>query len=220
MITIDNRERRSLVPRELEKLKIPVEYVNLEVGDYVCVGKENVVISRKEVNDYIGSLSSGHLSNELHDLSTNYPFAILIVEGFIGEALMYRQMKRYNYLSSLVGSALKRSPDGCSGTISVLSAETPFDTALMLKFIHDKVNETNGLVRSPVLQVIKWKPEQRAVGILSAFPYVGEKRAKLILDTFKTLEGVCEASVEELMRIQGIGKVIAESVYKTWRNEE
>ena len=219
MIIIDTREKRSYVPKKLQDWNIPITFSVLEVGDYVCVGKENVVVSRKEVHDYVGSLTSGHLNNELYDMSRNYPYAILIVEGFVSEALMYRKLKRYNFFSSLVGSTLKRAPEGRQGVISVLCAETPFDTALILKFIHDKVTEEEGLIRKPVLQAIRWKPEERTVAILAAFEGVGEKRAQDILKHFGTLKAVCEASVEELMEVKGIGRRIAESIYNTWRSQ-
>ena len=42
---------------------------------------------------------------------------------------------------------------------------------------------------------------------------VGEKKAKALMKTFKTVAAVKNASVEELCRAEGINKVIAEKIY-------
>ena len=65
MILIDYREGQSDVPQELKNLGVPTTMTTLEVGDYVVSGRENICVSRKECVDYVGSLTSGHLNNEL-----------------------------------------------------------------------------------------------------------------------------------------------------------
>ena len=42
---------------------------------------------------------------------------------------------------------------------------------------------------------------------------VGEKKAKALMKTFKTVTAVKNASVDELCRAEGINKVIAEKIY-------
>lgn len=219
MIIVDAREKRSLIPKQLETFKIPLTYSVLEVGDYVVCGKENVCVSRKNSADYVSSLTSGHLNQELYDLSTNYPYSIFIFEGFVTEALMYRRLKRYTYYSSLVGTALKRSPDGAGGIIHFIPADMPFDTALILKFIHDKVTTEGGLLRTPVLNAVHWKPKDRQIGIMSSFPKIGSVKAKALLTKFKTLKAVSDAQVKELCEVSGVGPKLAQAIYDMWRRE-
>lgn len=124
---------------------------------------------------------------------------------------MFRKIKRQTVLSSLAGSLLKRSPDGEKGVISVVMLETPFDTALFLYYLHRKLVEGD-ILRLPELKASKWKPEERAVGVLASFPLVGEERARRLLERFGSLREVLNASVEELCRVEGIGPKIARGI--------
>lgn len=48
---------------------------------------------------------------------------------------------------------------------------------------------------------------------------VGEETAYLIADKFHTLDAIQNASLEELMEINGVGDIVAESIYKWFRND-
>lgn len=219
MILIDHRESRSIVPQELKNFKIPIKFTTLEVGDYLVCGTEEVCVSRKECNDYVGSLTSGHLNNELYDMSTQYAYSIFVFEGTVSNALMHSKLHRQSYYSSLVGTALERSAEGKSGVINFLPGETPYDTALILKYIHERVTKEGGLLRTPVLNLVRWQPKDRQIGILSAFPKIGKIKAMAILKDFKTLNMIANASVEDLCTVPGIGPIIANAMYDMWRRE-
>lgn len=215
MIGVDNRERRSVVPTELKKYKIPLEFANLEVGDYVIRGEIVFVVSRKRAaGDYVQSMTSGHLNNELYNLSFNYPLSLLIVEGHIGEALLYRKIKRQNYLSSLVGNIVKRSPDGASGVINMVMVDTPYDTALLLKFLHDKITKKGELVRLPKAERVKMGDEDRKLYITASLPGVGPKRAKDLLIEFGSIRSLSNAEESGLMKVRGIGPKMAPLIRK------
>ena len=220
MIIIDNRETRCKVPQYLEKFEIPISYATLEVGDYVVCGNENLIVSRKAVvGDYLSSMKAGHLNNELLEMSTNYPYACLIVEGYLTEALMFSQMPRLNYYANATHAFLKRSPMGKSGTISIFSTETQYDTACVLKSAHDCLTTENGLVRTPVLETKKHNPDP-SLYILASFPNVGEIRASRLLEHFGNLKGVLNAEESDLCQVEGIGKTISQSILKTFKGEK
>jgi len=205
---VDSREQRSRIPSLLERMKVPFEVVELKVGDYI-IG--DVAVERKTIQDYIGSLSSGHLSQQLYELSFNFGLSYLLIEGLISEALMYRKMKRAPYISSLVGCSLKRAPDGKQGQIVTVNVENPWDSALFLRFLHDKL--AKGEPRLPRMKKVKWNPDEQLVYILSSFPNVGEKRAKLILKRFKTLKGFTNASALDLASVSKVGRKLAGELY-------
>ena len=48
-IIVDNRERNSLVPSELIKMEIPIEFQQLKVADYII---NNTAIERKTISDF------------------------------------------------------------------------------------------------------------------------------------------------------------------------
>ena len=222
MIIIDTRETRCSVPHKLEELGVPIIYDTLEIGDYVICGNENekLIIERKDTSDYLGSMVSGHLNNQLLEMSTNYTISILIVEGFITEALMARQMPRINYNANLAHAITRRSPDGKNGLPSVVCLDTQYDTAYFLKSLNDVMTTEDLHFRTPVLETKKNKQDP-ALSILATFPHVGENRAKLLLEHFgNSLERVLNADESELCQVEGIGKTISQSIRKTYKGEK
>ena len=219
MIIYDYHEDQSPVPELIKRLGVPLTRTELEVGDYVVQGEENIVIERKEAGDYVSSLKDGRLQTQLYELSTNYSYAILLVEGIVTRELMERKIKRQQLLSSLAGSILKRSPDGKQGVISLVNVDTPWDSALFLRFCHDKVTKEDGLVRTPALKAQKWKPEERTVSILAGFPGVGEVRAQNIMSRpqLNTLQKVMNAEVKDLVEADNVGPVVARDIYRLAR---
>ena len=55
---------------------------------------------------------------------------------------------------------------------------------------------------------------------LDDIPGVGEKRKKALLSNFKNIEDIKKASIEELSRVEGLNKRVAENIYKYFRNGE
>lgn len=190
MIVIDSRECRSPIPKMLNDLGIPTSITEMKVGDYV-VG--DIVIERKAIDDYIQSLTSGHLNEQLYELSFNYSFSYLFVEGIVNEALMKNNFRRRAFISSLIGSSFKHSIDGEKGQIVTVNLETAFDTALALASLHKKIGKEEQ--RLPVMVKPTWSKEDIQIFILSSFPNIGEKRAKLLLKKLGSLRKVFEAEI-------------------------
>jgi ERCC4-type nuclease len=219
-IFVDSRETRSLVKDSLINKKLPIEIKQLDIGDYIITnGDINVIIERKEVNDYISSLVSGKLNNQLYELSSNADYGMLIIEGFLNEALIHRRIKKSQVNSSIAGAMLRRSPDGKQGTISVLTVEGPFDTADIIAGIYKRFEEDEGFIRLPQLERIKVTPAKRAIMILASFPDIGEGKATKLINHFGNLKNVLTASKEELCKVKGIGEKIAEKIQKTLLGE-
>jgi len=219
MIFYDYHEDQGPIPGLLERLELPLTRTELAVSDYIVSGVENVAVEHKGSGDYVSSLKDGRLHTQLYELSTNHSYAILLVEGNVTQELMQRKMKRQQVLSSLAGSILKRSPDGKRGVISLVNVDTPWDSALFLKYCHEKLTKEGGLVRTPVLRAQKWKPEERAIGILAGFPGVGEIRAKNIMSTpqLNTLQKIMNAEVEDFVKVENVGPVVARDIHKLAR---
>jgi ERCC4-type nuclease len=203
MIYIDYREEKIGMPKLLDRLSVPYTIKNLEVGDY-AIG--DILVERKEINDYIGSLISGHLEKQLYELSYNAELSYLVVEGYISEALMYRKIKRAPYISSLVGSSFKRALYGKQGQIVTVNLESVYDTALFLKYLHDKVMKNEDRIPRLVrTKKMEWTNKDVMMYILTSFPGVGEKKAEALLLKFKSLKNIVNASLEDLASVEGFG---------------
>ncbi|KHS56238.1 MULTISPECIES: excinuclease ABC subunit UvrC [Terrisporobacter] len=55
---------------------------------------------------------------------------------------------------------------------------------------------------------------------LDDIPGVGEKRKKALLSNFKSIEDIKNASVEELSKVEGLNKSVAENIYEYFRKGE
>ncbi len=77
MITIDDRERKSGICGELEKLQLPFEIKRLEIGDNII--NETIFIERKTTRDFIESMKDRRLLNQTAKLRKGGRRAIMIM---------------------------------------------------------------------------------------------------------------------------------------------
>jgi len=217
LILVDHREKNSGIPDELQRLGVPIKLLQLEVGDYIVTGEENICVERKDSKDYLQSLLSGRLNNQLVAMSRNYGYSLLLIEGTISTALFEGGTSRHVYLSSLVGSFVKRALDGKSGVVSIIPVDTPYDSALALKFLHDKNNDPKGLIRLPKLNSLHFSREEVGICMLSTIPGIGQRLAKNILSKFHTLQNVANASESELREIPKVGPKKSSTIFEFFR---
>jgi ERCC4-type nuclease len=214
MIIADSRESRSDIKDLLEKMGVPVTQAELEVGDYAI---SNVVIERKEVNDYLSSLFDGRLNNGLYQMSCNYPLSYLLVEGNMMQALMDKGISRDLYISSLVGSSLKRAPIGEQGQIITVNLDTKYDTALFLKKLWEKLQKDEP--RLPKLAKKSVDDNEMLVYSLGSISGIGEKKARSLLEECGTLRNVMNSNEIELKRANGIGDTLANRMFKLFNKK-
>lgn len=206
-VVCDTREIPSGIPDMLKRFNIPVTMGQLTHGDY-WIG--DMPISRK-ADDYVSSLISNHLNNELYELSHFYEVSTLIVEGSVNAALMAGGFTRDSYLASLASDFVKRAPDGKQGVINLICVDTKWDTALLLKHIHTQV--MSGEPRLPRVEKHAYAANiDPLVYVIAGAPGIGEKRALDLLNKFGGLDAIQFASVEELAEV--LGPKTAENYYK------
>ena len=210
-VIVDYREKSSKIPSILDRIGIKFKYDNLPVADYI-VG--DIPIERKDIHDYIASLSDGRLHRQLYELSYNYPFSYLVVIGYISEALLFSKFSRHAYISSLVGSSLKRAPEGKQGQVVTVNLETNYDFAYFIKCLSDKLENYEPRLPSGTVTKKVYTDEERVINIISAFPGISEVKAKNIIRHFGSIKRFTNASKSELMEVEGIGKVIADKIHK------
>lgn len=214
VVLVDSREGRSDVPQLLENLGVPYRVVELEVGDYV-IG--DVAIERKEVSDFVSSIIDGRLHNQLYNLSKAYRKSYLVVIGYISEALLYSKVPRNAVISALVGASVKVSPDGEQGDVNVVMLESDWDFAYFIYYLWQKLN--NPEPRLPRHVKIGLEGDDELLYIVSSISGVGPKKAHKLLEHFKTVQNLANATEEELRSVNGIGKKLAKKVYTTLRRK-
>src|SRR3989344_7876112 len=76
-ITVDYREKNSLVISELVSMGFEINFKELKVADYLVKG---VAIERKTVSDFISSIKNKRMTSQLEEIQ-QYKDRLLIIEG-------------------------------------------------------------------------------------------------------------------------------------------
>jgi ERCC4-type nuclease len=209
---------RSKIPDLLDEKDVPNERRELKVGDYFCgdIAVEGtyvgIPVERKEIGDYLRSMNDGRRDEQLYHMSYGFPLSYIVTIGSPSRALRGTRMTLDAYVSSLVGSSLKRAPDGIGGQVITVNLENDVEFVLFLKYLDEKVKEGN-FARVPVMQKRVWKPEELLVYVVSSLPGIGPKTASSLLTHFGSVRAVMNASKEQLMEVEGVGKKKAEEVH-------
>lgn len=204
LIYVDEREKNSRVPTILGSKGVTIIFKTLEVGDYVI--PNYVGIERKNANDYINSLIDGRLFNQLNRLKEGYEKSILIIEGDIYKAMKNRNIHRNAIIGSYISTILDVN-------VYILNTRNEEETAEVIKRIalhKPKPIRPSTIVRKPKLSaVVEWQ-----MYILQCFPHIGPKFAQKILETFGSIHNFCNASLHELLHIEGLGEKRAGELYQ------
>ena len=193
-IIIDIREKNSLVASEIVKLGFEIEFQTLKVGDYIA---NDVVIERKTVSDFLGSMINRRLLRQLEELQ-QYKKRILVIEGIYEKEIYPDNENNLNGIHPnairgfLISIILKYN-------VPIIYTKNPEDTA---KFISVLAKRTEKEASLNVSKKNLTKSE-RMQFILEGFPGIGPKTARKLLEKFKTIKNIINASEEEIKKIIG-----------------
>ncbi|MCP4647476.1 MAG: hypothetical protein GY852_07050 [bacterium] len=192
LIAVDTRED-SIFRELLESHGAEVQISPLPVGDFIC--SDRTVIERKTRSDFESSVIDGRLFDQLSRLSSSYSRVILIVEGTESSGTLQKP--------SLLGAYSSVLTDYGAG---IFFTRSPESTAELIYAIakHEQLMEKRPLR-------ISGKPKgktlsQNQIAIVEMLPLVGPKMARTLLENFGTVENLFNASEEDLLQIEGLGK--------------
>jgi ERCC4-type nuclease len=232
-VVIDHREK-AILPI-LKELYENIEFSLLPFGDIVIVTEKKyaVVIERKNVQDFISSIRSNRLWEQLLKMMKankifNYKIKrkILLVHGRISE-----------YLDNLCILDQKNEKDSLSrfwASLSGAMLEIIYVYGIPIIFVENDEaikdflrvlakREENGLndkfpkarwFRRRIHSSLPEKEEK--LFLLTALPDVGEVLANNLLEHFGSVANIANASVEELQEVAGVGEKKATKIYETF----
>lgn len=176
-IIIDHRERKLFKNLDKKSDKIRCETRNLEVADIVI--SEDVAIERKTGSDFISSIIDGRLFEQLLLLIDTYPNPILILEGFDYLALEDTGMNLSSIYGALAYIAYKLG-------VAVIPTRNINDTIIVIERIayREQVEDIKPVLsrRAPKGMSV----EERRVFIVEGLLDTGPKKAKMLIEEFKT----------------------------------
>lgn len=199
-IIVDSRELASRVARELLEYGIVSRPKVLEVGDYVL--SDRVGVERKTAEDFLQSIMDKRLLEQALRLRQSFPKPVMIIEG---EGLYSKRGVHPNAVRGALASI------AVDFGIPVLFSRDEKDTAALLAAIlrREKGEGREARIRGDK-RVLTLREQQES--IIAGLPRVNITLARRLLKEFKSVEGVFNASEEELTRVQGIGGKIAREI--------
>jgi len=195
-IIADLHEKNSLVASELVGLGVDVEFQHLKVADYL-VG--NVAIERKTVSDFISSMLNKRLLIQLEEIK-QYEKRLLVIEGTEEQELYNddnNEEKKGLHSNAIRGMLLYTSLEA---NCPIIFSKNYQDTARFLYLIAKRMEKDKTLVSLHAKKKNLSFQEQKQY-ILEAFPNIGPTTAKKLLNKFKTINSIINASEEELKEV-------------------
>jgi len=200
-IIVDHREYRSTVVRNLTIKGAMIEPQQLDVGDYVLSSR--IGVERKEVGDYLDSLINGSLFKQLGQLRDAYSRPVLVLEG---ENLLTKRNISHN---AILGSLASITIDF---GITILPTKDSAETADLLNVIakrEQRLDKKSVSIRGDKRVQTTSENQQYLV---EGLPNVSSVIAKRLLQHFGSIKNLINATEDELMEVQGIGKQISTEI--------
>ncbi len=196
-IIIDNRENKNRIPNLLEK-KCLIEMKQLPIGDFIL--SEDVCIERKTVCDFISSVINRRVFDQMTAMKDAYPCPVLIIEGddSITEACESTKINPNAMNGALASIALNYQ-------IPVLHTHNQKETADLLYTIARREQEDQRKGTS-IRQKKGRSDNERQEFLIAGLPSIDKTIAVRLLTHFKTPSNVFAASLEDLQKVEGIGK--------------
>ncbi len=210
-IVVDVKESTGVIPRLL-KQSYQVKVERLFVGSYLL--SDDVCVERKKIQDLATSIIDGSYFNLLRKMRESYARPVLIIEG-------NRQTVAANVNPETIRDALIKASFDYG--VNIFLSETVSDTAKYLVKIarheQEKKLEEGKTAKIKDAQYGGLSVPYLQTQVLSAIPNVNITLAQRILRVFSSLKNVFSADPEDLMKVEGIGKVLSEKIAKLCQAE-
>ena len=208
-IFLDNRERNSGIVKELIKRDIEVIEKQLVLADFIIKTKNlngeilTLGVERKTINDFLNSMIDKRLISQLIDMKKHFDITLLIMEG---EENIY-QIRDF-HPNSIRGMLASIAIDF---QVPILYTRNHKDTANLLAIIAKRLEKPRSL---PSL-LKKRKPltlKQQQEYFIESLPGIGPTISKSLLQEFKNIKKIINATEEELKEVDKIGPKKIENI--------
>lgn len=188
-ITVDNREKNSLVKSELQNLGFNIDFKQLPIADYII---NNIAIERKTITDLQSSIINKRIMKQLKELQ-QYPKHALLIEG-IDYHDPYSGMLHANaFRGFLLSTAIEYN-------IPLIFTYNEQDTAHYLHILAKKKKKSEESIRASKILLT---PKEQQQFILEGFPNIGPKAAQKLLKKFKSIKRIANATKKDLTQVLG-----------------
>jgi len=205
-ISIDDRETSSKVVEVLSGLGAAIRLERLTHGDY-AIG-DRILIERKTTRDFVDTLINRDLLGQVKAMAETVPRPVLIIEG--GDLYTQRAIHPNAIKGVLAALTIDMG-------VSLLFTRDEQDTAQMLFVLAKREDSERGERKVHPHKSHRSVREEQEY-IISAFPEIGMKNARLLLSHFGSVQAIANAELLELTAIKGIGEKTAQKIYDLCRH--
>jgi len=206
VIMVDFREEKCSVTDHLKDLGVLVKPLPLKVGDFIC--SDRVCVERKTGEDFISSIADRRLFQQAEELKDNFSKPILLIEGDYFQGGMNE-----NAIKAALASIV------LDFDIPIIMTKHEEGTARTIYWLakREQIISKKGIG-------IKGKKKPKDIKrlqehVISSLPGVSVVLSKRILEKFKTIKNFAKAKESEIIKVDGIGKVLAKRLHKLLNEE-
>ena len=204
VILADHREMASNVTRHLKGHDAEIRETQLKVGDYIV--SERVAVERKAIPDFLQSIIDQRLFRQMEQLIDSYERPVLILEGNPEMLFLERNMHANTVRGVLSSIAIDYR-------IPIIWTHNSKETASQIYWMayREQVGESKGLQ-------IRCNKRNHTIShsqefLVAGLPNISNVLSKRLLKHFGTVRDVYDATPEELMKVEGIGKEKAKKIW-------
>ncbi|MBI3413189.1 MAG: hypothetical protein HY051_03860 [Candidatus Aenigmarchaeota archaeon] len=208
LIVVDVHESGTDIEKLLASYGAQVILRSIEVGDYIL--SDRVAVERKTTEDFLNSIKDGRLFSQLIELSRNFDSPILVLEG---NGLFLRSKMHPNAIRGAIASIVT------DYKVPILTTTGLEETAAQIFWIAKREQEE--LKKSVSIRGEK-KGEtarQKQEYLLAGLPNVSKITAERLLNHFGSPLEVFNASENDLIEVEGVGKKTAKGIKSVLESE-
>jgi len=204
-IVIDDRETSSKVVELLSEMGAAIRLERLPHGDY-AIG-DRILVERKTARDFVDTLINRDLLGQVKAMAEAVTRPVMIIEG--GDLYVQRDIHPNAIKGVLAALTVDMG-------VSILFTRDEEDTAQMLMVLAKREEGERGERKAHPHKTHRSVREDQEY-IISAFPEIGMRNARLLLAHFGSVQAIVNASLEELVAVKGIGEKTGARVFELSR---
>lgn len=199
-VSVDYREKGSLVMKELLKNGVNIDLQQLDVGDFAL--SKDLVIEYKTLKDFVDSIIDKRIIEQARNLS-NVRKPVIIIEG---EQNIYEQRRIHpNAIRGMITTL------ALNFNISMIRTKDYLDTTHYITLLAEReYNPKNDGWTAHSAKPVTQKEMQEY--LVASLPGIGSKLAPHLLKEFETIENIINATEKDLKKVDLIGNKKAKNL--------
>ncbi|MFH1978228.1 MAG: ERCC4 domain-containing protein [Candidatus Aenigmatarchaeota archaeon] len=199
VIYVDTRERSTVLGYLEEKAE--VKKIKLDTGDFLC--SDRVVCERKTTADFLSSISDQRIFKQLEKL-VEYQKPVIILEG--NQDVLFSNGMHPNTIRGVLSSI------AIDYSIPIIWTRSAKETAEQVYWManREQLIEKREIQIRPNRKTTSLTQEQEF--LVAGLPGISNTMSKRLLTHFKTPKKLFSAKIDDLIKVDKIGKKKAEKI--------